>query len=673
VMETGFDILFFWVARMAMLGLHFTGEVPFRTVFLHAMVRDEKGEKMSKTKGNVIDPLEITAKHGADALRMALASMAGQGRDIKLSVDRIQGYRAFANKIWNAARFVLMNADGYDPTAKPASLYDRWILSRYQRCVDETRAALEDFRLSDAASGIYKFIWNELCDWAIELEKPALYGEKGAAERAGAQTALMTALEGALRLLHPFMPFLTEEIWQRLPNGGAGFAGDGRSADARSIAAETIMLAPYPAENAALRDAQAEREMDVLARAIDGARSVRGEVNLPPNQRVPLQLFARDEMLFRRHERAFQHLANASEVTLRGMDGVRPRGAAVHVEPEVEVHLPLAGLIDFEAEKARVEKELQRIAGELVGIHKRLGNAGFVERAPKEVVEKDRARAEELGAKQDKLSRHLARVTSVEAGMEEKNPQQPQAEGNGQADQENRSLGQMGTHGGPGSGTPAEQPPSAEKATEADESDDEESGSEPSKAEKGGEATAPAKEASEENEGEGITGRAISRVKSIARGLMQKKPGQRKPGPRSQEAVNQERGRAAKSMATKKAAAKATPKAAKKAIAPGKSVRGGKNKADKAGKVGKSVKAGRVAAAQGAKKGTRGAAGKLKKQAKAAVGSQSRQNVRGRFGSAAQGKGRTGAGSGRGGGRGKQAGARGKTSAKRPAPRKGTK
>jgi valyl-tRNA synthetase len=475
VMETGFDILFFWVARMAMLGLHFLGEVPFKVVFLHAMVRDEKGEKMSKTKGNVIDPLDITAKYGADALRFTLASMAGQGRDIKLSTERIGGYRSFANKIWNAARFVLMNAEGYQAGAKPASLYDRWILSRYQRCADETRIALEEFRLSDAANGIYKFIWNELCDWAIELSKPALYGHKSPAERAGAQAALLTALEGALRLLHPFMPFVTEEIWQRLPNGAAGYAGDGRSPEGGAKATgETIMLAPFPAANDELIDAQAEREMEVLSRAIDGARSVRGEVNLPPNQRVPLMLFARDETLFRRHERAFQHLANASEVTLRGMDGLRPKGAAVHVEPEVEVHLPLAGLIDFDAEKVRVEKELQRIAGELAGIEKRLGNVGFVARAPKEVVEKDRARAEELGAKREKLSRHLARVTSVEAGMEEKNPQQPQADSTAPAEQQNRSLDQMGTHGGPASGAPAEtgpagQPPAAgEEAPEVE-------------------------------------------------------------------------------------------------------------------------------------------------------------------------------------------------------------
>ncbi|HXL39390.1 MAG TPA: valine--tRNA ligase, partial [Myxococcales bacterium] len=432
VMETGFDILFFWVARMAMLGLHFMGEVPFGTVFLHAMVRDEKGEKMSKTRGNVIDPLDLTARYGADALRFTLASMAGQGRDIKLSTERIAGHRAFANKIWNAARFVLMNAEGYDPQARPVSVYDRWILSRFQRCADETRASLEEFQLSDAANGIYRFIWNELCDWAIELSKPALYGEKTPQERAGAQTALLTALEGALRLLHPFMPFVTEEIWQRLPNRSG----------------RTIMLAPFPGPGS--RDEEAEREMDAISRAIDGARSVRGEVNLPRNQKIPLVLFAKDRELFRRHERAFQHLANASEVTLRGFGEPRPRQAAVHVEPEVEVHLPLAGLIDFAAESARVEKEIARTEAELQGLRKRLDNAGFVARAPREVVEKDRSRADELAGKREKLARHLARVTSVEGPMEDKNPQQPKGDG---------SSGEQGSSSGTPGGQPKSQPP----------------------------------------------------------------------------------------------------------------------------------------------------------------------------------------------------------------------
>src|SRR5258706_13321387 len=228
--------------------------------------------------------------------------MAGQGRDIKLSVDRIAGYRAFANKIWNAARFVLLNTkEGYDPHAQPFSVYDRWILSRFQRCADETRTALEEFRLSDAANGIYRFIWNELCDWAIELSKPALYGEKTPAEKSGAQAALLTALEGSLRLVHPFLPFVTEEIWQRLPNKSG----------------PSIMVAEVPGARKELLDPASEKEMDLVSRAIDGARSVRGEINLPPNQRVPIVLIPQDNRardLLDKHARAFQHLANASPV-----------------------------------------------------------------------------------------------------------------------------------------------------------------------------------------------------------------------------------------------------------------------------------------------------------------------------------------------------------------------
>jgi valyl-tRNA synthetase len=573
VMETGFDILFFWVARMAMLGLHFMGELPFRTVFLHAMVRDEKGEKMSKTRGNVIDPLDLTARYGADALRFTLASMAGQGRDIKLSTERIAGHRAFANKIWNAARFVLMNAEGYDPQARPASVYDRWILSRFQRCADETRASLEQFQLSDAANGIYRFIWNELCDWAIELSKPALYGEKTPEERAGAQTALLTALEGALRLLHPFMPFLTEEIWQRLPNRSG----------------RTIMLAPFPGPGS--RDEEAEREMDAISRAIDGARSVRGEVNLPPNQKIPLVLFAKDRELFRRHERAFQHLANASEVTLRGFDEPRPRQAAVHVEPEVEVHLPLAGLIDFAAESARVEKEIARTEAELQGLRKRLDNAGFVARAPREVVEKDRARADELAGKREKLARHLARVTSVEGPMEDKYPQQPKGDG---------SSGEQGSTSGTPGGQPKSQPPQQKSQPPQPKSQPPQPRSQPppprSQPPAGGEGMGGSRETSGMPElardVEKMAERAVERVKSIARGLMDKLPADVIPGMGSESEKEGARARAPK----RAAARRAKPKKAKGgAKGRGKAARSAKKSARSAGsrkgKAGKGARA----------------------------------------------------------------------------------
>ena len=646
VLETGFDILFFWVARMAMLGLHFQGEVPFRTVFLHAMVRDEKGEKMSKTRGNVIDPLDITSKYGADALRFTLASMAAQGRDIKLSVDRIQSSKAFANKIWNAARFILMHAEGYDPQrpAPPATVYDRWILSRLQRCAEATNAALAEYRFSDAALGVYRFIWGELCDWAIELSKPALYGGDSttAKLRAGAQSSLVRALEGALRLLHPFMPFVTEELWQRLPK--------------RADAPLSIMIANYPGargagaavdgqeliSNEALLDPSAEAEMELVARAIDGARSVRGEVNLPPNQRVPLVLLARDAKtreLLEKHQRAFQHLANAAEVQIfeLGSGEARPRKAAVHVEPEVEVHLPLSGLIDFAEEQRRVEKELGRIDIELAGIDKRLGNEGFVARAPREVVEKDRSRAAELRGKREKLARHLARVTSPEGGMEEKTAETQQSDQSaaagqhggepGRSGQHDRSPEQMGTHGGPAHGQPTSPSPAQ---------------GEPA-------ATAP------------------TEVKSKVRSVRAPKIEQHTPEEvkQAQQRVDQasQRVRAAdkKAAAPQAPPVKAKAKAKAKAKPTGKSMRG-KSAPDKAGKVGKKGKLGRVvAAAKANKKGAKGGKGaSAKKTGKKPVAKKAARSL-------PHGKGKA---------RGAQKGARGKGAASRklaPAARKKAK
>ena len=645
VLETGFDILFFWVARMAMLGLHFMGEVPFRVVYLHAMVRDKEGNKMSKTRGNVIDPLDIIAKHSADALRFTLASMAGQGRDIKLDESRIKGYREFANKIWNAARFVLMNAHGYDPDhpAAPASVYDRWILSRFQRCADETQKALEEFRLNDAANRIYRFVWGELCDWAIELSKPALYGEKTKAERAGAQAALLQSLEGALKLLHPFMPFVTEEVWQRLPK--------------RSGHAPSIMISRYPAPDSLL-DPQAEEEMDLIARAIDGARSVRGEVNLPPNQAVPLLLLARDERiraLFEAHRPAFAKLANASEVTVLPPGAPRPRQAAVHVEPEVEVHLPLAGLIDFAAEKTRVEKELQKLEAELSGIAKRLDNPGFLARAPAEVVEKDRARADELKEKRDKLARHLGRVTRAEDGMNEQSNgsngggDDEEKSGSGQG---HRSMDQMGTHGGPahgeksgGGGAPG---PFERRDTSGHPGSS-------SQAEAQKEGAAP-------GERESAAAQAMSRVKSLARGLMEKAADALETGVQTAEQKLGEMAAAAPKIQArfqKRKASKVTRGKTGKAAVGRKSVRGRRNKADKAGKVGARGKAGRRAAARGAKKGTQGG---RKKQRGRAVGKGDRRSALGR-GPGSRGQGRTSAK----GGRGKTGGKR------RPSPRGGAR
>ncbi|MFL5458739.1 MAG: class I tRNA ligase family protein, partial [Myxococcales bacterium] len=570
----------------------------------------------------------------------------------------IAGYRSFANKIWNAARFVLMNAQGYDPAhpAPPASVYDRWILSRLSRCADETRVAMDEFRLSDAANGIYKFVWGELCDWAIELAKPALYDQLGAAEKAGAQATLVTALEGALRLLHPFMPFVTEEVWQRLPKA------EGQK--------PSVMISPFPKATDYAVDPVAEREMDLVARAIEGARSVRGEVNLPPNQPVPIVLLPRDgevQRTFRDHEHAFKKLANASQVTVLAAGAARPRKAAVHVEAEVEVHLPLEGLIDFAAEKVRVEKEIGKIETDLLGLEKRLGNPGFVARAPPEVVEKDRARASELQGKRDKLARHLSRVASPEEHMDEQHNGRNHDGEDDEKEQGHRGADQMGTHGGPAGGQPAA---GAEGAAEGEEEEGEEGeGEEEEQHEKSGhvgyssqaeaDKEGGATEASRDDEEEGLAAQAVTRVKSIARGLMSKKDDDdEESGPKTETEKLDEMAKAAPKVqrrAAKRKASKVTRGKTGKADVGRKSVRGGKNKAAKAGKVGARAKLGREAAKKGAKKGTRGG---TKKQQGRPVGKGDRRSaVRG---PESRGQGRTSA-----------KGGRGKTGAKqRPSPRR---
>jgi valyl-tRNA synthetase len=421
VMETGHDIIFFWVARMMMMGLHFMGEVPFRTVYLHAMVRDEKGDKMSKVKGNVIDPLDVIRgapkenlprsvqnkfpdgmpPSGADALRFTLAALTQQGRDIKLSMDRMAGYRAFVNKLWNASRFALMNlgdfrADDTPVKSRPLSLADRWVLSRLDRAVTETVLALEEYRFSDAASTLYQFVWYELCDWYIELAKIALQGRDDNA-RGAARATLVFCLDRVLRLLHPFMPFVTEELWQKLP---------------MQRPVESIMVAAYPAADAALPDPAAEAEMGPVVAAIEAVRSIRGESNLPPREKLRAHVQSADAGLrdtLGRWKHYLMPLAGLSEVTVEP-PGKKPAQAAAWVGDRMEVYVPLAGVVDFEEERKRLHKEMGRVDADLALLSRKLDNPSFVARAPPDVVEKDRARVEELRARKAKLEENLARI-----------------------------------------------------------------------------------------------------------------------------------------------------------------------------------------------------------------------------------------------------------------------
>src|SRR6202521_5864875 len=399
VLVTGFDIIFFWVARMMMMGLHFMDKIPFHTVYIHALVRDERGAKMSKSKGNVIDPLHLIDDYGADALRFTLAAMAAQGRDIKLSTARVEGYRNFATKLWNAARFAEMNgaarAAGFDPKRAKETL-NRWIVGEAERAVREATAAIEAYKFNEAASAAYRFVWSVYCDWYIELAKPALTGLDGAAKAETRATAAFVQDE-ILKLLHPFMPFITEELWQRTADAA------GRDT--------MLVLASWP-KLAGLEDEKAEAEIGWLFDLLSAVRSVRSEMNVPAATQVPLVLVASAETRARagRWDDALKRLARLSEITFAD---AAPKGAVQLVVRGEVAEIPLAGVIDLKAERARLQKEMQRLVGEVERIDNKLGNADFVARAPEDVVEEQREKRAEFESERGKIASALARLEEV--------------------------------------------------------------------------------------------------------------------------------------------------------------------------------------------------------------------------------------------------------------------
>jgi valyl-tRNA synthetase len=398
VLCTGFDILFFWVARMMMMGLKFMKDVPFRYVYIHALVRDAEGHKMSKTKGNVIDPLVMMKNYGTDALRFTLAAFAAQGRDIKLAEDRISGYRNFCNKLWNAARFAFFNLEGYDgdcrlEESQERSLADRWILSRFNAATEEICQDLEHFRFNDAATAIYKFIWHEFCDWYIELSKTRLMSQ-GPGRRA-TQNTLIHVLEGCLKLLHPIMPFITEEIWQKLPHTG-----------------KSIALAPFPQHDAKNQDEQAEKRLGLVMEVIIAVRNIRGEMNLSPALMLNLLVKTDDKeggAILQTHADYIRDLARVQDMTV-GPDTAKPQVSASSVLPGMEIIVPLAGLMNFDDEKKRLEKELKKIEKDIIFIDNKLSNQEFVQKAPPEVIAKDKERQSALSEKQTKLLTHLKKI-----------------------------------------------------------------------------------------------------------------------------------------------------------------------------------------------------------------------------------------------------------------------
>ena len=397
VLCTGFDILFFWVARMIMMGIRFMDNIPFHSVYIHALIRDSEGQKMSKTKGNVIDPLTMMDKYGTDALRFTLAAFAAQGRDIKLSEERIEGYRNFCNKLWNASRFVLMNLDGYDGTYKlipneerPAS--HRWILSRLNEACREVNHALEEFKFNDAASSIYKFIWNEYCDWFLELSKPHLYGGN---DRKETQNILVYVLGNCLRLLHPFMPFITEEIHSKLP----GTTG-------------SMMEDTFPEYKENNVDLEAEKTFSTVINVIDCVRNVRGEMNLNPGLNLDLLIRTRHDHEVTTLNNNTQYINSLGRANLvqSGPTVKKPRVSISSVCGEMDIFIPLEGKINFTEEKNRVEKELNKIEKDIIVLVKKLSNKNFIDKAPPEVIEKDCQRKKILSEKQARLKIHLETV-----------------------------------------------------------------------------------------------------------------------------------------------------------------------------------------------------------------------------------------------------------------------
>jgi valyl-tRNA synthetase len=394
VMVTGRDIIFFWVARMIFSGLAFMDEVPFHDVFIHGLVMDPQGKKMSKSLGNGVDPIDVIESHGADSLRFMLVTGNTPGNDLRFHFERLEGARNFANKLWNASRFTLMNLEDFDPsgTPGPLNLADRWITSRFQSAAKETTRFLEAYELGEAARVLYEFIWNELCDWYIELAKPRLYGKTNPSDRYTAQSVLSSVLKGVLELLHPFMPYITEEIWQHLPGRGM-----------------TIMQAPWPAARAELVDGEAESEMEIIMEVTKSIRQIRGEMNVPPGRRADVLLTAPENTRFiiEKHMEYIQYLANASLKIYAALDNA-PEQAAHAITKGVEVFVPLKGLIDVDKEVARQEKELSLVEKDLVRIRGKLGNSGFLDKAPADVVEKERAKAEELSGKQTAIKERLS-------------------------------------------------------------------------------------------------------------------------------------------------------------------------------------------------------------------------------------------------------------------------
>jgi valyl-tRNA synthetase len=438
---TGFDIIFFWVARMIMMGLKFQGQVPFKEVYIHGLVRDAEGQKMSKSKGNVLDPIDIidgiglealvtkrisgmmqphlakkieqdTRKqfpdgiqsYGTDALRFTFASLASTGRDIRFDLARTEGYRNFCNKLWNAARFVLMNTEEQDNGLSAACAFtqaDRWIISRLHQVTATTRNAIDNYRFDLAAQALYEFTWNEYCDWYLELAKISLQADDADLQR-GTRKTLLTVLETLLRLIHPIMPFITEEIWQRV----APLAG---------IQGDTIMLQPYPLSGDIPCDNHAITEINWVMNFILGVRRIRGEMNIAPGKPLPVLLqngSAADQAYLAGNTTYLQKMGRLATITWLNSEDSTPE-SAIALVGEMKILIPMAGLIDKEAELARLAKEIQKINNDLPRIEGKLGNPAFIDKAPADVIEKEQAKLADLRSSLSNLEQQQTKIQAL--------------------------------------------------------------------------------------------------------------------------------------------------------------------------------------------------------------------------------------------------------------------
>ncbi len=396
LMSTGFDIIFFWVARMIMMGLKFTKKIPFRHVYINGLVRDFRRRKMSKSEGNSIDPLEMIEKYGTDALRFTMAALAVPGADISLSEERMAGYRAFANKIWNASRFVLMSleSDKFKTKEDELTLADKWIRSRLADITAELNEALEQYKFYEAADKIYHFIWHEFCDWYIELVKPGLKAGNKTSEAVLAET-----LDHILRLLHPFMPYITEEIWKHLPSSG-----------------KSLMIASFPQEDKNLKDKKAEKEMKRLQEAIVGVRTIRAENRIPPKQKIELWIKAKkdeEKRIISDNQTYIQTLANIRKIEMLDQFPAEKK-LLKGVAGTWEIAIPFEeGVFNLEQEKQRLEKELAKITQDIGRIEKRLQNTDFLKRAPKDVIQETKGRLQALQTIKAKLEESLEHILSL--------------------------------------------------------------------------------------------------------------------------------------------------------------------------------------------------------------------------------------------------------------------